>query len=133
MWICYHADGMSLKEYHNTDVESDAKSKIEKIRAFLQGEFKKTTGKALSLSEVSEEPFRLRLEYISRVRTALYAAKCYRVSGLETTPIAEESDESRLDDKFKKFLDQGGWGQKPKNQSAAARKNSETPFDPTRL
>ena len=133
VWICYHADGLPLKDYHEGNIEPETESMIDKVKSFLQKEFKKTTGKSLSLKECSDHEFRVNLQYISRVRTACYAAKCYTLGGTDVESNTPESDESRLDSKFKSFLDQGGWGQKPKNQKPAARKSTETPFDPTKM
>jgi len=93
-----------LKEVHGSSFESDIESRIEKIKSFIQKEYKSITGRALSLSDPEE--VKVVVEYLSRIRTSVRAHKSYKIGGVTSEPVGEES-EDRLEDSFKKWLSQG--------------------------
>ena len=96
--ILYHVE-MKIKDVHSNDFESDIESAISSVKSFVQKEFKKCTGTALSLKE--EGNTRVDVEYISRVRTSVRACQIYKVAGL---PSSEQSAH-KLDDSIKSWLD----------------------------
>ena len=88
--VKYHAE-LPLKETHSNSFESDIESMIEKVKTFIQKEFKKVTKGSLTLSDPSE--IDVLVEYISRIRTSVKAYKCYKISAIPVEPEREISDE----------------------------------------
>ena len=86
--IKYHTE-TKLREVHNSSFESEIELMIEKIKNFLVKEFKKVTGKALTLKDPSE--VQVMVEYISKVRTSVRAHKDFKIGGV---PAAEEAPQS---------------------------------------
>ena len=72
--IRYHCEPL-LKEVHDSSFESDTESIINKVKSFIQKEFKKVTGNSLTLSEPSDVD--VVVEYLSRIRTSDKAHKCW--------------------------------------------------------
>ena len=131
LWICYHLES-SMTEIHNKkDFESDIKSAINDVKNFLQKEYKKVTGRALSLKNPTE--VECKIENLSRVRASVYASQCFDLGGTDVECVETAVEKDRLENNFKKFLDQGGWdsGKKPENDSR--KKEKSTPFDSTRM
>ena len=73
---------------------------VEKVKSFLQKEYKKVTKSSLSLSDPSEVD--VLVEYISRVRCSVKVHKCYEISGVPVEP------EKEVDKEFEKFTKLGG-------------------------
>jgi len=106
--IYYHTE-LPIKHVHANDFESDIKSKLRKVKSFLQKEFKKVTGNALSLS-VDGDPH-VDVEYISRIRSTIRAYQVYKVAGLKSH---EKESEYKLDSAIKDWLSLKS-DKKPKN------------------
>ena len=114
MCLTYHSEVM-LKEVYANGFESDIEQRLGDIAAFLKKEYKKITGKSVSLSEEGEVD--MRVESSSRIRSWVTAVKNYRVGGLSEDMEVNASSEDRLDDKFRSFLEQGGFGSRPDNDT----------------
>jgi hypothetical protein len=114
MCLSYHSEVM-LKEVYASGFESDIEQRIADIAAFLKKEYKKITGKSVSLTEDGEVD--MRVESSSRIRSWVTAKKHYRVGGLAKEMQVSAPSEERLDDKFRSFLDQGGFGSRPDNDT----------------
>ena len=97
--IKYHVE-LPLKEVHSSGFESEMESMVEKVKSFLQKEYKKVTKSSLSLSDPSEVD--VLVEYISRVRCSVKVHKCYEISGVPVEP------EKEVDKEFEKFTKLGG-------------------------
>ena len=97
--IKYHAE-IPLKEVHSNGFEGEMEAMVEKVKSFLQKEYRKVTKSSLSLSDPSEVD--VLVEYISRVRTSVKVHKCYAIGGMP----AEE--EKQIDPEFEKFTALGG-------------------------
>ena len=97
--IKYHAE-IPLKEVHSNGFEGEMDSMVEKVKSFLQKEFRKVTKSSLSLSDPSEVD--VLVEYISRVRTTVKVHKCYQIGGVAAEP------EKEIDPEFEKFTQLGG-------------------------
>ena len=102
--IKYHSE-IPLKEVHSNDFEGEMESMVEKVKAFIQKEYKKIKKSALSLSEPSEVD--VLVEYVSRIRCIVKVHKCYRIGALESETNTPES-EDRLDSATRKWLELGG-------------------------
>ena len=122
--VSYQYD-CKLKHVHNKDFESDIESMINDVVKFIKKEFKKLTGSALSLKQEGE--VHVLVQYLSRVRTTVTANKAYKISGAEIDE-AGKSGEDRLDDTFKKFLELGKAGKRPKNSTAKSDNHKQ--FEP---
>ena len=73
---------------------------VEKVKSFLQKEFKKVTKSSLSLSDPSEVD--VLVEYISRIRCSVKVHKCYKIGSIPTEP------EREVDKEFENFAKLGG-------------------------
>ena len=82
-------------------------------------EYKKITGSGVTLTKEGEVD--VRVENSSRVRSWVTAKMHYKIGGLVENMAYGEPSEDRLEDSFRKFLDQGGWdgkgGKRPENDS----------------
>jgi|3_EtaG_2_1085321.scaffolds.fasta_scaffold75912_2 hypothetical protein len=122
--IHYHSE-LKLKDVYAKGFESDLGQMIADIAKFIKKEYKKITGNALTLKSCGEVD--AIVQNTSRVRTWVQAKQYFDIGGIDADPLAGESKDS-VDDKFKKFLELGGWGKKAKNDE---RKNP-TPGQPIR-
>tara|TARA_R100000900_G_scaffold113324_1_gene88394 strand:+ start:169 stop:669 length:501 start_codon:yes stop_codon:yes gene_type:complete len=102
--IKYHSE-IPLKEVHSNDFEGEMETMVEKVKSFIQKEYKKIKKVALSLSEPSEVD--VLVEYVSRIRCSVKVHKCYKISALDSEANTPES-EDRLDSATRKWLELGG-------------------------
>ena len=98
--IKYHAE-IPLKEVHSNGFEGEMESMVEKVKSFLQKEYRKVTKSSLSLSDPSEVD--VLVEYISRVRCSVKVHKCYALGG-----VPEEQEEREIPKEFENFTKLGG-------------------------
>jgi hypothetical protein len=112
MCLTYHSEVM-LREVYASGFESDVEQRLSDIASFLKKEYKKITGKSVSLTEEGES--NMHVESSSRVRSWVTAKKHYKVGGLVKEMHVDSPSEERLDSGWKSFLDQGGWGKRPDN------------------
>ena len=95
-----------LSEVYATKLEQEMDQVIDKCVKYLKGEYRKISGKNLRLSKAGEVD--VRVQYISRVRTCIYASCVYVISSLSEVGATETApSEDRLNDTFKKFLSMG--------------------------
>ena len=116
--LCIHYHGeIKIKEVHNSKYESEIESMINDIAKFLKKEYKKVTGKSLSLSPEGE--VFVDIQSSSRVRAWVQAHRHYKIGGLSDVVKVGEESEERLDASIKKFLaigkDKYPGTKKPKN------------------
>ena len=97
--IKYHAE-IPLKEVHSNGFEGEMESMVEKVKSFLQKEYRKVTKSSLSLSDPSEVD--VLVEYISRIRCSVKVHKCYALGGMPIEP------EKEVDKEFEKFTQLSG-------------------------
>ena len=102
--VKYHAE-IPLKEVHGNDFEGEMESMVEKVKDFIQKEYKKIKKSALSLSDPSEVD--VLVEYISRIRCSVKVHKCWVIGGGDFEENTPES-EDRLDSATKKWISLGG-------------------------
>ena len=112
--IKYHAE-IPLKEVHSNDFEGEMESMVEKVKAFIQKEYKKVKKAALTLSEPSEVD--VLVEYVSRIRCSVKVHKCYRIGGTDAEANDSYTDGREIEPEFKKMMALGGLGGKrPQNE-----------------
>ena len=85
----------------------------------LKKEYRKIRGESVTLTKEGE--LDVRVENSTRVRSWVTAVCNYRVGGLnEDMAVAAEAD-TKPEDSFRKFIDQGGWtgdgGKRPQNDT----------------
>jgi len=101
--VSYQSE-MPMSSFHNTKLDEELEQTFADITKFLKKEYKNLTGEALSLTE--DGPANMLLQNISKIRTFVQASKTYTVGSLkDVVPVGEPSTD-RLEDSFKKFLEQ---------------------------
>ncbi len=116
--IRYHSEPL-LKEVHSSSFESETESMVEKVKSFIQKEFKKVTGSKLALTKPSE--IDILVEYVSRVRTSVKAHKCWKIGSMDKQTEDPRPDESSSDDPVstatKKWIEKSKKAPKAKNDT----------------
>jgi hypothetical protein len=121
MCLTYQSE-IQLKEAHANGFESGIEQQLTDISKWLKKEYRKVTGKSITLTEEGEVD--VFVESTSNVRSWVTAKKHYKVGGLEEAMQIDAESKDTLDKGWKSFLDQGGWkGKRPKNDTRP--KNSE--------
>jgi hypothetical protein len=118
MCLGFHSE-VQLREVYANGFEQEIEQRIADVVKFLKKEYKKITGSGVTLSKHGEVD--VRVENSSRVRSWVTAKMYYKVGGLSEDMDHNVKSEDRLEDSFKKFLDQGGWngdgGKRPQNDT----------------
>ena len=118
MCIAYQSE-VQLREVYSKGFESDVEQRVSDIASFLKKEYKKITGRSVSLTEEGE--IDVRVENSSRVRSWVLAKMHYKVGGLDNDMGLAQESTDRLEPSWKSFLDQGGWngkgGSRPDNDT----------------
>ena len=70
-----------ISDVHDKKFEDEVSQTIADVVSFLKKEYKKTTGKALSLTEISKTD--IEIVNISRVRNLVQASRIYEIGGIE--------------------------------------------------
>ena len=109
-----------MKEVYASDFEGEMEQRLTDIAGWLKKEYKKITGKSVSLTEEGE--IDVFVQNSSRVRTWVQAKKHYKVGGLAEEMNDDNSGNTNpLEANWKSFLDQGGWngngGTRPSNDT----------------
>jgi hypothetical protein len=82
---------------------------VEKVKSFIQKEFKKVSKESLTLSDPSEVD--VLVEYISRIRCSIKVHKCYKIGGVPVEP------EKEIDPAYEKMVALSGLDAKrPQNE-----------------
>ena len=101
--VSYQSE-MPLSSFHNTKLDEELEQTFADIVKFLKKEYKNLTGEALSLKE--DGPASMLLQNMSKIRTWVQSSKVYTVGNMkDVIPLAEPSVD-RLEDNFRKFLEQ---------------------------
>lgn len=91
---------LTSKEAHDPKLESNIESDIADSIKYLKKEFKKVTGKELSLKQSGE--MKMRVESTSRMRTFATATCTYDIGG-----VKEEKSENKVANAIKSWLKLG--------------------------
>jgi len=102
MILSYHGEVM-LKEVYGKNFEQDMESMLNEIKKFLQKEYRKVTGKSVSLTAKSEP--NILVQSSSRIRSFVEAQQHFKIGGIEAMPILEPSIDATRD-VTRKFLEQ---------------------------
>ena len=100
--VQYHSE-VKLSEVKDSKFETDLESMIAEVASFLKKEYKKVTGKSLTLKKVGE--INSRVEVASRHRAWVTARCMYDLSldGVDSL----DSQNKEVDKKIKDFLSKG--------------------------
>ena len=114
MCLSYMSE-IQLKEVYAGGFEEETEQRIVVISSWLKKEYKKVTGNSVSLTKEGEVD--IRVENSSRVRSWLTAKLHFKVGELSEEMMIDTPSADTIDTKWKTFLDQGGLGTRPKNDT----------------
>ena len=98
--------------------QSEIDEVIQKVVSFLKKNYRAHTKKSVTLTP-DEDESSIKIEYVSRSRVLCCAYRHYKIGGLSDILAASEKEqkERKISDTYQKFLDQGGFGKRPKNDT----------------
>ena len=102
MCLSYQSDVL-LKDVYANNFAGDIDRQMNEIKKFLQKEYRKVTGKSVSLTKDGESD--ILVQSASRVRSFVNAKQNYKISGIKDMPELEPSIENSRK-VTRKFLDQ---------------------------
>ena len=109
--VSYQSE-MPIKSFHNSKLGDEMEAMFANIVKYLKKEYKNINNETLSLTPVG--PCDIHLQNMSKIRTWVQCQKNYKIGNMgDTIPVGEPS-EDRLEDNFRKFLDQST-DKKPSN------------------
>lgn len=91
---------VTQQEAHDPKFEQNTKKSIAEAVKYLKKEFKKVTGKTLSLDEVGD--MKMTVEMLSRLRTTVTACCIYKIGGAD-----KQEKEKKVDTAIKNWLKLG--------------------------
>ena len=109
--VSYQSE-MPMSSFHNTKLDEEMEQTFADIAKFLKKEYKNVTGDALTLT--ADGPCNILLQNMSKIRTWAQCTKVYTVNSLKDVVPVGEPSQDRLEDNFKKFLEQSS-DKKPEN------------------
>jgi hypothetical protein len=112
--IDYQAD-IKLKQIYAGGFESEMESMINKIKNFLQKEYKAITGNSLTLRKDGD--ISILASSVSRVRSFVQAYQVFKISGIQKDPDAGGSEIRTVDDAVRNFLELSNKNKRPQNDT----------------
>ena len=101
--ITYQCD-IPLKSVQDPKFEQETEGMLNEVKKFLQKEYKKITGKGITLTKKGEP--KILVQTTSRIRTWVQAYQHYKISGLkDMDPLLEPSRDTE-NAVMRKFLEQ---------------------------
>jgi hypothetical protein len=102
--ISYQSE-LKLEEAHSPGFASDIEQHIAEAVKYLKKEFKKVTGKELSVEKYGD--MKLLVEELSKIRTQVTAQCCYKINNVDMPKLESEKDVERSQ-QLQKWLALGG-------------------------
>ena len=112
--INYQSD-IQLREIHGGGFEAEMERRLNEIKKFLQKEYKAVTGKSITLS--NDGDVHILATSVSRVRSFVQAYRHYNISGVKEDEGWKGSENRKIDDSFKKFLELNNNNKRPQNDT----------------
>lgn len=109
--VSYQSE-MPIKSFHNSKLGDEMESVFKDIVKYLKKEYQNINNEALSLTPMG--PCDVHLQNMSKIRTWVQCQKNYKIGNMKDTVAVGEPSEDRLEDNFRKFLDQST-DKKPQN------------------
>lgn len=114
MCIHYQADIM-LKDIYGGGFENEMARMINEVKKFLQKEYKVVTGNSVTLTK--EGDVSILATSVSRVRNFVQAHQYFKISGIKEDPDAGGSENRKVEDSWKKFLELSNNNKRPPNDT----------------
>jgi hypothetical protein len=112
--LSYQSD-IKLKDVYAKDFENDCNQTCADIMKWLKKEYKKVTGNNLSCTP--HDDIDILVQSTSKVRVFVTISKMYKIGGLDSVDDRLKPSEDRVEGRFKKFLEMGGWSPKAQNSN----------------
>ena len=93
-----------LKEFHRGDFEGEISQRLQDIANFLKKEYRKVTGKSLSLNASRDREPKMIVQSTSRVHSWVQAQQDFIIGGIPEEPKMGATVEERLDASIKNWL-----------------------------
>ena len=118
--VSYEAE-ITLKDVHKNGIngfQNEMDDMIQKLVDGLKKNYRAQAGKSITLTAEGDGA-KVDVEYVSRYRTLVHAVRSYKIAGLSDVVAATgaEVNKREMADSYKKFLEQGGFGSRPKNDT----------------
>ena len=118
--VSYEAE-IVLKQVYKDGIngfQNEMDDMIQKVVNQLKKNYRAVAGKSITLTPEGDES-KVDVEYVSRYRTLVHAVRSYKIGGLSDVVAATgaEVNKREMADTYKKFLEQGGFGKRPKNDT----------------
>tara|TARA_B100000212_G_C27342001_1_gene519618 strand:+ start:507 stop:1061 length:555 start_codon:yes stop_codon:yes gene_type:complete len=118
MCLSYMSE-VTIKEVYAGGFETRMEEQLAEIVKFLKKEYRKIRGESISLTANGEVD--VRVENSTRVRSWVTAKMHYKIGGLNEDMEVAAAQDTKPEDSFRKFIDQGGWdgsgGKRPQNDT----------------
>ena len=114
MCIMYQAD-VQLKDIYGGKFENEMQLMINQVKKAIQKEYKKVTGNSVTLT-ATDEPDIL-ASSVSRVRNFVQAIQHFKISGIKENEYDGSSENRKIEDSFKKFLELSNNNKRPSNDT----------------
>ena len=102
--VSYHSE-LKLDEAHNPKLVQDVEEHISEALKYLKKEFKKVTGKELSVEKYGD--VKMLVEETSRIRVFVTAQCHYKIDGIDMPKLENKKDVERAQ-QLQKWLALGG-------------------------
>jgi len=112
--IHYQSD-IKLKQIYAGNFESEMASMINKIKNFIQKEYKAITGNSVTLTKDGD--ISILATSVSRVRSFVQAHQVFKISGIQEDPDAGGSENRSVDDAIRNFLELNNKNKRPQNDT----------------
>ena len=114
--LCIHYQSdILLKDIYGGGFENEMARMINEVKKFLQKEYKKITGKSVTLTKDGD--VYVMAQSTSRVRSFVNAHQYYKISGIKPDADAGGSENRTVDDAFRKFLELNNNNKRPSNDT----------------
>lgn len=112
---------IKLRDVHKNGAkafQSEIDEVIQKVVNFLKKNYRVYAKKSVALTP-DEDESSIKIEYISRSKVLCSAYRHYKIGGLSDVLAASEKEQKsrEISDSYRKFLEQGGFGTRPKNDT----------------
>ena len=112
--IMYQSD-ILLKDVHSGNFENEISRMINEVKKYLQKEYKKITGNSVTLTKQGDP--QIIVQSTSRVRSFVQAVQHFKISGIKEDPDAGGSENRKIEDSFRKFLELSNNNKRPSNDT----------------
>lgn len=118
--VTYEAE-IRLPDVYKTGIngfQGEMDTMIQNLVKQLKKNYRGISGKSITLTPEGDGA-KVDVAYVNRHRTLVQAIRAYKIGGLSEilAPTGAEVNKREMSDNYKKFLEQGGFGKRPKNDT----------------